>query len=104
MTSQPELPFWRRWFRSRTARGSRIDGGPAVVVYTSPTCPLCDDALEVIEAARRGRSFRLDVVDISGDPELQVLYGQEIPVVFVDGKKRFFGRVDPVLFRRLIER
>lgn len=44
--------------------------------------------------------MRLSVVDIAGDPRLGELWGLEIPVVVIDGRKRFFGRVDPILLAR----
>jgi glutaredoxin len=91
--------LWRRLF------GRRPEGPKhSVVLYKSRTCPLCDEALELLEQERVRRPFGLEIVDIASDPELQRLYGIEVPVVHVDGIKRFFGRVDPVLFRRLIDR
>jgi hypothetical protein len=42
------------------------------------------------------------VRDITNDPALLAEHGLEVPVVFIDGRKRFFGRVDPVLLRRAL--
>ena len=33
-----------------------------------------------------------------------MLYNECVPVVFVDGRERFRGRIDPVLLRRLLHR
>jgi len=71
-----------------------------VVLYTIPgQCPLCDAAREVIETQRV--PFR--EVDIRTDRALLRAYRNEIPVVTVDGTKRFIGRVDPVELTRFLE-
>jgi len=71
-------------------------------MYTRSDCPLCDDALAVLEHERRTTPFALEVVDIGGNAELTGLHGNDIPVVFINGTRRFFGHVDPVLFRRCL--
>jgi len=61
-----------------------------VVLYTIPgQCPLCDTARQVL--AGSGVAFR--EVDIRTDRTLLRAYRNEIPVVAVDGVKRFVGRV-----------
>ena len=71
-----------------------------VVLYTIPgQCPLCDTAREVIKT--QGVRFR--EVDIRTDRELLRAYRNEIPVVTVDGQKRFIGRVDPAELTRILE-
>ena len=63
-----------------------------VTIYTIPDkCPLCDEAKAVL--ARIVPDFT--EVDIRTDRELLRAYRNEIPVVTVDGVKRFVGRVDP---------
>jgi glutaredoxin len=74
-----------------------------VVLYKKARCPLCDEALAVLGAELRRTRFELEVRDITNDPELLAVHGNEVPVVFIDGRKRFFGHVDPVLFRRAVE-
>lgn len=65
-------------------------------------CCLCDDALAEIEAARRSAPFALEVVDIDCDPELARQYGDQVPVILVDGRKAFKYRVTrDQLLRRL---
>jgi len=50
--------------------------------------------------ARHGLSPRL--VDIDADAELRQRYNECVPVVEIDGKERFHGRVNEVLLRRLV--
>jgi glutaredoxin len=64
-------------------------------MYSRPGCGLCDEAREVILAARDRARFEFDEVDISGDDALELEYGIRIPVVLVDGEELFEIRVDP---------
>jgi glutaredoxin len=69
-----------------------------VIVYTRPGCHLCDAACEVLEA----HGLEPQKVNIDTDPQLVERYGLTIPVVVIDGRERFRGRVDDVLLRRLL--
>lgn len=71
-----------------------------VVVYTRVGCHLCDEAKAILE------SYGLTVheIDIDREAELVERYGLCVPVVVIDGRERFRGRVDPMLLRRLISR
>jgi glutaredoxin len=71
-----------------------------IVLYTRIGCHLCDDAKAMLESY----GLTVESVDIDRDPELVVRYGECVPVVMVDGRERFRGRVDPVLLRRLLSR
>jgi glutaredoxin len=72
-----------------------------VTIYTIPEkCPLCDEAKAVL--ARIAPDFT--EVDIRTDRELLRAYRNEIPVVTVDGVKRFVGRVDPTELARFLKK
>jgi glutaredoxin len=71
---------------------------PQVVLYTRQGCHLCDDALVVL--LRHGLQPRL--VDIDAEPALREKYNECVPVVEIDGKVRFRGRVNEVLLARLL--
>ncbi len=73
-----------------------------VVLYGAPGCHLCDIAKDVIERQRDLLGFELQVVDISGDDELERAYREQIPVVFVGGRKAFKYRVDPLELARRV--
>ncbi len=75
-----------------------------VTLYTRVGCHLCDVAKDVLEEVRRERSFELTTVDIDTDPELVRLYGEEVPVVAVDGRKAFKYRVDAAALRERLDR
>jgi glutaredoxin len=69
-----------------------------VVLYTRQGCHLCDDAKAVLQAEGLGARE----VDVDSDPDQREKYGECVPVVVIDGKVRFRGRVNRVLLRRLL--
>lgn len=71
-----------------------------VRVYSAAGCHLCDVAKELLERERERHGFELVEVDITGDPELEAAYREQIPVVFVAGRKAFKYTVDPAELRR----
>ncbi len=80
------------------ASGPRPKAG--VVLYTRQGCHLCDDAADIL--TRHG--LRFEAIDIDRDPALRDRYNECVPVVTIDGKERFRGRIDELLLRRLLER
>jgi glutaredoxin len=67
---------------------------PLVTLYTRAGCHLCDDAKEVIAAARACADFDYEELDIDADPELRRLYNEEVPVIAIDRRKAFKYRLD----------
>ena len=87
----------------RLLKGPKRLDGLVVTVYSRAQCSCCHKAIDVLEPYRAKHGFTIEVVDIDTDPALVAAYGLEIPVVVIDGKVRFKGIVNPVLFERLIE-
>jgi glutaredoxin len=73
-----------------------------VVLYGAPGCHLCDVAKQLLERQRESLDFSLEVVDISDDPELEAAYREQIPVVFVAGRKAFKYHVEPLELARRV--
>jgi glutaredoxin len=76
---------------------------PQVVLYTRAGCHLCDEAKEQLRALRQQAAFDLREVDIDQDPELRQLYNDEVPVIFINGRKAFKYRIDPRQFLKLLQ-
>ena len=76
--------------------------GPTVVVYHAQGCHLCERALEQLRALREELDFELREVDIAGDPELEARYREWLPVVEIDGRRRFTYHIQPGPFRRAV--
>ena len=75
-----------------------------VTLYTREGCHLCDVVKGVIHQVQRERPFELTIVDVDTDPELVRLYGDEVPVVAIDGRKAFKYRVDAAALRDRLDR
>jgi glutaredoxin len=75
---------------------------PEVVVYHSAGCHLCERALEQVRQLRDELGFDLSEVDIEGDPALEEAYREWLPVVEIDGRRRFTYHVHPDAFRRAV--
>ncbi|MDZ4819517.1 MAG: glutaredoxin family protein [Planctomycetota bacterium] len=69
-----------------------------VILYTRQGCHLCDIAEDLL------RKYRLDFqkVDIDQDPSLVRQFDQCVPVVEIDGRVRFRGKIDEILLQRLL--
>ncbi|HHE07872.1 MAG TPA: glutaredoxin family protein [Chlorobaculum parvum] len=74
-----------------------------VTIYGKPECCLCDEAMVVLEEARRRTPFKIEKVDISGNAALTERYGLDIPVVLVDGRPAFRHRIDAERLAELLE-
>jgi glutaredoxin len=68
------------------------------ILYTRAGCHLCDLAREVLERHGLG----VTPIDIDEHPEYRAEFDYCIPVVEIEGKIRFRGRVHPLLLRRLL--
>lgn len=73
-----------------------------LILYTRAGCALCEEARDLLEQHAAWLPEIVEV-DIDHDPRLGERYGTCVPVVALDGKVRFRGRIAPELLRRLIE-
>jgi glutaredoxin len=73
-----------------------------VVVYSRAGCHLCEDVKNVLRKLERRADFRWREVDIDADPALRAEYNEEVPVVFIDGRKAFKYRMDEREFLRVL--
>ena len=71
---------------------------PQVTLYTRAGCHLCDVAKDLL--LRHGLAPK--EIDIDGDVALAARYGECVPVVVIDGRERFRGRVEERLLKRLL--
>jgi glutaredoxin len=69
-----------------------------IVLYTRDGCHLCEDAQQVL--SDYGLVPRL--VDIDGDKALRARFDTCVPVVEIDGRIRFRGKIEPRLLQRII--
>ena len=70
-----------------------------LVLYGRSDCHLCHEMRAVVDRVRRNVVFELEEVDVDGDPALVAAYGDDVPVLLVNGRKAFKHRVDPEALR-----
>ena len=75
-----------------------------VTIYSRPGCHLCDVAKANILASRLRDSFRIVEVNVDADEALKQEYGDDVPVVLIDGIKVFKHAVATDDFERKLRR
>ena len=75
-----------------------------VTVFTRLGCHLCDTAVEVLEGMQVELNFKIEKNYIDGNLELEKLYGEQVPVIHIDGIHHDFFRVDPDRFKSSLEK
>lgn len=73
-------------------------------LYSRPGCHLCDDLRVLCERLSSEFSLQLTELNIDTDPGLLARYDQEVPVLFVDGRKAVKYRTTEASLRRLLQR
>ena len=71
-------------------------------LYTRAGCCLCADVRALLDRLRRDYSFDLQSTDIDTDEHLRKTFGDCVPVVLINGKIRFRGRIQAALLTRLL--
>jgi glutaredoxin len=88
------------WLRRLRQGPSRADW--QIILYTRQGCHLCEDAWALLEQARHQYGFALSTVDVDHDAELARQFGDQVPVVAVNGRVRFRGIINRVLLYRML--
>jgi len=66
-------------------------------------CGLCDDAKAIVEQAASTGLCTWEALDVDRDKALLVRYGNDVPVLLIDGRKRFQHRVSFVELKEVLE-
>jgi hypothetical protein len=75
--------------------------GPILLtLVTRSDCHLCEEMAEVVRAVATGESFEVDEVDVDGDPALLDRYGDQVPVLLVNGRRAFKYQLTATTLRR----
>ncbi len=73
-----------------------------VTVFHADGCHLCERALAQVRELQEELGFDLREVDTGGDEELEAAYREWIPVVEIDGRRRFTYFLNVEAFRRAV--
>lgn len=75
-----------------------------VTVYTRHGCHLCEVAVNTLESLQKELNFDIEERFIDGDTKLEEMYGDQVPVIHIDGEHHDFYRVDPERFRTSLDK
>jgi glutaredoxin len=71
-----------------------------VVVYSRKGCHLCEIVKETITKLHRRGGFTWREIDVDSNSDLRREFSDEVPVVFIDGRKAFKYRMSEQDFLR----
>ena len=74
-----------------------------VILYSRAGCHLCDEVKATLARLVPRGGFTWKEVDVDSDPDLQQQFTDQVPVVFIDGKKAFKYRMDERDFLRALQ-
>jgi glutaredoxin len=77
---------------------------PKLTLYTRKDCCLCVEMKAVIAEIAAKIPVEIDEVDIDQSVELRAQFAEEIPVLYIDGRKAFKFRVTPKQLERRLRR
>lgn len=75
-----------------------------VVVYSKPGCCLCDEVKAQLVRLQKTTRFDWREVNILEDAQAFERFKEEIPVVFINGRKAFKFHLDENEFLRRVEK
>ncbi len=64
-----------------------------LTLYTRRDCCLCKEMKEVVRKAGGELPLETEEIDVDSVPDLQEKYGNEVPLLFINGRKAFKYRV-----------
>ena len=62
-------------------------------LYTRRDCCLCEEMKSILCRVADRVSFALEEIDVDTSPVLKEKYGNEVPVLFINGRKAFKYRL-----------
>lgn len=75
-----------------------------ITFITRRACPLCVEAKRIVEHSARRYKLAVEMVDVDeAAPEVLERFKDEVPVVLVDGKRRFSGHVSAPLLETILK-
>ena len=78
-------------------------GSIVLTLVSRRDCHLCEDMAAVAEGVARARGAELRHLDVDADQELRERFGEEVPVLLVNGRKAFKYRVTESELRRRLD-
>jgi glutaredoxin len=90
--------YWKAFRKLLNCLGMTPPG--EVVVYSRKGCHLCEIVKESLVKLHKRGGFNWREIDVDSSAEVRRLYNDEVPVVFINGRKAFKYRMDEQEFLR----
>lgn len=74
-----------------------------LTVYGREHCHLCQDMIAALQELRGSYPFRLEVIDVDSDTDLQSRYGQRVPVLMAEDKEICHYHLNLNAFARIFQ-
>ena len=75
----------------------------ALLLYTRVDCGLCAEMKEVIDRVAARIPLTIEEIDVDSSSELTEKYGNEVPVLFINGRKAFKYRVTEIALEKKLK-
>jgi glutaredoxin len=70
-----------------------------ITIYSRKGCHLCEVAREKIDELQPEFGYHVEEIFIDGNHDLVEKYGEQVPVIHIDGRPHDFFRVNEERFR-----
>jgi len=74
-----------------------------LTLYTRKDCCLCEEMKGVVRRVAGRLPLEMEEIDVDSAPDLQEQYGNEVPVLFINGRKAFKYRVTEAELRKRLK-
>jgi glutaredoxin len=64
-----------------------------LLLYSRSGCCLCDEMKTIVRQVGRKTSLIVEAIDVDSSDDLREKYGEEVPVLFINGRKAFKYRL-----------
>lgn len=75
-----------------------------LTLYSRQDCCLCDEMKAIIREVALTIPLELEEIDVDASAELREKFSDEVPVLFIDGRKAFKYRVTKSALARLLKK
>src|SRR5262245_47231001 len=75
-----------------------------LTLYSRVDCHLCHEMRAIVDRVVRQVAATVEEIDVDGDPALVARYGDEVPVLLVNGARAFAGHVTEAALRARLAR
>jgi len=74
-----------------------------LLLYTRKDCCLCEEMKSTVRRVADRVPFALEEIDVDTSPALQEEYGNEVPVLFINGRKAFKYRLTARELKKILK-